>query len=64
MMGCEFILRRVTIHKGLSYDREELQIITVWEEGISRKQIKNFNKFTKKHALLARRGKGYKYVGN
>ncbi|MED4399809.1 hypothetical protein [Metabacillus fastidiosus] len=56
--------RRVAYHQAMSRDNELLQVVTVYESGVTRQQIEKESRYTKRHALLAKRGKKYKYVEN
>ncbi|MGM7685166.1 hypothetical protein ACSVDA_23975 [Cytobacillus sp. Hm23] len=44
--------RQVAMHKGISNDRETLSIITIYEPGITKQQVKVENPFTKKWGVL------------
>ncbi|MDX8359806.1 hypothetical protein [Cytobacillus sp. IB215316] len=44
--------RQVAMHKGISNDRETLSIITIYEPGINKQQVKVENPFTKNWGVL------------
>ncbi|MDX8367888.1 hypothetical protein [Cytobacillus sp. IB215665] len=44
--------RHVAAHNGLTIDREDLQVITIYETGISKEQIKAQNQYCKRWGLL------------
>lgn len=46
------MIRSTTLHKSVSVDREELQIITVYEPGVNKQQVKKENKYSKRHGYL------------
>jgi len=48
--------RQVTEHTALSSDRERLSVITVYEQGINKEQVKKINRFSKRHHVLVPRG--------
>ncbi|MGG3706980.1 hypothetical protein [Heyndrickxia coagulans] len=51
--------RRVTEHRAISHDREELMVITVFEEGLNKEQVRKESIFSKKHAVLVKHGEKY-----
>ncbi|MBU5213239.1 hypothetical protein [Heyndrickxia oleronia] len=51
--------RRVVEHKYKGTDNEILQVITVFEPGINKEQIKKMNTFTKKINTLIPSGSKY-----
>ncbi|KYC72308.1 hypothetical protein B4099_3670 [Heyndrickxia coagulans] len=51
--------RRVVEHRALSKDREELVVITVYEEGLNKERIRKDSIFSKKHAVLVKRDGKY-----
>lgn len=53
-------MRRITEHLARTNDCELLQVVTIWEEGIKKRDIKN--KYSKSHAFLVKRGQKYKLV--
>ncbi|MGM7684672.1 hypothetical protein ACSVDA_21425 [Cytobacillus sp. Hm23] len=44
--------RYVALHKGKSLDREKLAVVTVYETGISKQQVKADNQYSKQWGLL------------
>lgn len=46
------MIRRYTEHTRISSDRERLLVITVYESGVNKEQIKQENRFTKKHGKV------------
>ena len=48
--------RRLTCHKKLTLDGEELYIYTVYEEGINKQTIKKENPYCKEHRVLVKNG--------
>lgn len=54
------MIRRVTQHKKRNYDGEELAIVTIWEEGIRKKDTKD--QLTKQHQFLVNRRKRFKLI--
>jgi hypothetical protein len=54
------MIRRITSHQAKNNDHELLQVVTVWEEGLRKRDVKN--KYTQTHAFLTKRGKKYKLV--
>ncbi|MBL5767996.1 hypothetical protein MXL46_08340 [Heyndrickxia sporothermodurans] len=51
--------RRVVEHKYKGTDNEVLQVITIFEEGINKQDIKKMNTFTKKFNTLIPSGNRY-----
>jgi len=51
--------RRVVEHRALSKDREELMVITVFEEGLNKEQVRKESIFSKRHAVLVKRDGKY-----
>ncbi|MEH7521988.1 hypothetical protein V7149_01695 [Bacillus sp. JJ1503] len=44
--------RRVVEANGVSLDRELLQVLVIYEEGVSKQDIRKESRLTKKHAVL------------
>lgn len=44
--------RRVVQWEATNYDREELQVITVFEEGITKQAVKQEIPFSRSHGVL------------
>ncbi|MGM9923057.1 MAG: hypothetical protein ACI35R_02265 [Bacillus sp. (in: firmicutes)] len=55
--------RRVVIHTGKSVDNERLMVISIFEPGINKQQIKIENRYSKKHEVLVSNGDSYRYKG-
>jgi hypothetical protein len=53
------VTRRVVEHRALSKDREELIVVTVYEEGMNKERIRKESAFSKKHAVLVKRDGKY-----
>lgn len=53
------MVRRVTIHKARTIDGELLPVITIYETGVTKEQIKRLNKYTKQHFLLVQNENSY-----
>ncbi|MGG3571073.1 hypothetical protein ABES80_01035 [Bacillus gobiensis] len=53
--------RRVVITQAATLDRETLQVITVYEEGLSKQDVRNENPYSKKHGVLYQAGGDYEY---
>ncbi|MGG3677510.1 hypothetical protein ABEU95_12535 [Heyndrickxia faecalis] len=51
--------RRVVEHLAKSRDHEELLVVTVFEEGLNKERIRKESIFSKKHAVLVKRGEKY-----
>lgn len=53
--------RRVITHTARSVDKEKLTIISIYEPGVSKQQIKLDNRYSKKHEVLVSNGDSYRY---
>ena len=53
--------RRVITYTGKSVDNEKLTIISIFESGINKQQIKTDNPYSKKHEVLISNGAVYRY---
>lgn len=53
--------RRVVQWSATNYDREELQVVTVFEEGISKQDVKSQVPFSRWHRVLYKTGGGNGY---
>lgn len=51
-------------HRAKSSEHEELQVVTVFEEGINKESIKQMNKFTKRYYTLIKGKDSYTYLKN
>jgi len=56
------MIRRVTEHQAKSIDREYLSVLTIYEPGINKEQVKKINKYSKKHHVLVSRQDKYEWV--
>lgn len=54
------MIRRITQHKKRNFDREELVIVTIFEEGIRKKDTRDG--LSKKHQFLVKRRARYKLI--
>jgi hypothetical protein len=54
--------RRLTTHKHINLDGEELQILILWQEGEGKEVIKKENRFSKTHEILVKDGSTYRYA--
>ncbi|WNS74256.1 hypothetical protein RRV45_15200 [Bacillus sp. DTU_2020_1000418_1_SI_GHA_SEK_038] len=54
-------MRRVTHHRKQNFEGEELLIVTVWEPGIKKEQLKKDNRYSKAHEVLIFNGKYYEF---
>lgn len=55
------MIRRVVEHAATSKDREKLKVITIYENGINKEQVKEMNQYTKKHGVLIQHGSKYDF---
>lgn len=53
--------RRVVVTKAVSLDCEVLQVLTVYEEGLGKQEVRKENPYSKQHGVLYPRGKRYEY---
>ncbi|GLY11381.1 hypothetical protein [Pseudobacillus badius] len=53
--------RRVVETKAATLDNEQLTIITVFEKGVNKEQIKKMSGFSKTHDVLIQRGNVWEY---
>lgn len=51
--------RQVTEHKFKTIDNEFLQVITVYEPGVNKEQVKKINRYSKRHHVLIKRSDGF-----
>jgi len=56
-------MRRVAEHQKHTLDGEELSILTCYEEGVRKEDIKKENPFCKKHEILINCGTFYEFIG-
>lgn len=54
------MIRRITHHKKKTFDGEELAIVTIWEEGIRKKDTRD--RLSKKHQFLVNRRNRFKLI--
>jgi hypothetical protein len=55
-------MRRLTEHKKVNYDGEELQVLILWEEGTNKETIKKELRYCKTQELLINRGTRYEFI--
>lgn len=55
--------RRVVETSAVSLDREKLQVLVVYEEGISKQDIRKENPYSKKHGVLYKSSGAYEFKG-
>lgn len=53
--------RRMVETNAVSLDREILQVIVIYEEGLKKKDIRKENPYSKKHHVLFTSGNGYEF---
>ena len=53
--------RRVITHTARSVDKEKLTIISIYEPGINKQQVKLENRYSKKHEVLVSNGDSYRF---
>lgn len=53
--------RRVVETNAVSFDREQLKVLVVYEEGISKQEIRKENPYSKKHAVLYKASGAYEF---
>jgi hypothetical protein len=53
-------MRRITEHLAKNNDHELLQIVTVWEEGKRKRDVKS--KYSQNHSFLTKRRNKFKLV--
>lgn len=46
------MIRRYTTHIAKNVEREPLLVITIYEQGMKKEQVKKVNKYTKKHGKV------------
>jgi hypothetical protein len=46
------MIRRYTVYTAKNLDHEPLTVITIYEQGMTKKRIKKVNRFTKKHGRV------------
>lgn len=54
--------RRLIVHHGKTYDDEKLVIVTLFEEGYSKEEIKKEIAYCKTYETLINRGNRYEFV--
>lgn len=57
------MVRRVVQHIAKSIDNEKLLVVTIYETGINKEQIKRLNEFSKKHEVLVPSKSGCEWKG-
>jgi hypothetical protein len=53
--------RRVVEHHATNLDREQLVVITVYEESANKEQVKKESRLSKWHGVLIQRGKCFEF---
>jgi hypothetical protein len=53
-------IRRLTTHKQVNFDKEELLVITIFEEGIRKKDTRD--RLSKQHQFLVKRRNHFKLI--
>ncbi|WLR44524.1 hypothetical protein LC087_19345 (plasmid) [Bacillus carboniphilus] len=53
--------RRLASHKQKGPDNEILSVLTIYEEGLSKQDIKKMTPYSKKHGVLIKSGKVYEF---
>ena len=53
--------RRVVYHKGRTKDNEDLVIITIFEEGLRKEDVKRLSRYSKRHDVLVPNGNFYDF---
>lgn len=53
--------RRVVETKGISLDREPLQVLIVYEEGAKKQEIRKVDRLSKRHGVLYKSAAGYEF---
>jgi hypothetical protein len=56
------MIRRISEHLAITNDKEMLQIIVCYEEGIKKKDVRKMNNYCKTHAFLTDRRKKFKWI--
>jgi hypothetical protein len=54
------MIRRITKHKKRNFDNEELTVITIFEEGIRKKDTRD--QLSRQHQFLVKRRKHFKLI--
>lgn len=55
--------RRVVETNAVSFDREKLQVLVIYEEGVSKQDIRKENPYSKKHGVLYKASGAYEFKG-
>lgn len=53
--------RRVVEHEGFSVDQESLTVITIYESGRKKEEIKRLSPYSKRHTVLIKRGHYFEF---
>jgi hypothetical protein len=56
------MIRRISSHLARTNDNELLTVITVFEPGIRKKDVKQMNNYCKTHSYLASRREKFKWI--
>lgn len=54
--------RRLTCHRKVNFDGDELLVLICYEEGFKKEDIKKENRFCKTQEVLIKRGSFYEYI--
>ncbi|MEK4922002.1 hypothetical protein MKX78_08810 [Cytobacillus sp. FSL R5-0569] len=55
--------RRIVETNAVSLDREKLQVVVIYEEGILKQQIRNENPYSKRHGVIFHSAGAYELKG-
>lgn len=55
-------MRRITTHLRKTLENDELMIVTVWEPGVKKEEIKKDNIYSKTHEVLIFNGHSYEFL--
>jgi hypothetical protein len=54
-------MRRVTVHKKTNLENDELMVVTIFEPGIKKEDLKKQNIYSKNHQVLIFNGHSYEF---
>ena len=55
-------MRRLTCHKKVNFEGDELLVVTLYEPGVTKEQIKKENPYSKEHDILIMVGNKFEFV--
>jgi hypothetical protein len=55
-------MRRLTCHKKVNFEGDELQVLICYEEGFKKEDIKKENPYSKTHEILVRYGNKFEFA--